>query len=454
MKNYKNKLFLLILCVVLFAVMFTGCSQNKVTINVEDRQTELKASGTIDTDKIRIAPEIGGKVVTVNAAKGDMVAAGDVLFTLDDQIYQTKLAQAEAQISQAEAAAALAKTNKESAQNQYDRAVEAVRKGSPNAESARWAESENTEIDLPNWYFEKTELISALESQVADNQETLKTEQQNLTDTLAKASNQDFVSAESDLNKAQVAFTSADATLTQAKDSSAKDKQKLIDAAQKIYDEAKTKLDAAQKAYDAMLTGSSADDVLEARARVAAVRARLENSQNSLEDMKTRDESLDVEAARIQLNLADNKIDEAQASLQAAQAVKNEVEVSIAKLTVKAPLSGIILANPVKEGETVAAGVTVYEIGQLDQMKLTVYVTENQFGKVKLGADAAVKVDSFPNETFKGTVSYISDEAEYTPRNTQTAESRSSTVFAVEIGLSNPDQKLKPGMPADAVISY
>ena len=86
--------------------------------------------------------------------------------------------------------------------------------------------------------------------------------------------------------------------------------------------------------------------------------------------------------------------------------------------------------------------------------KLTVYVTENQFGKVKLGADAAVKVDSFPNETFKGTVSYISDEAEYTPRNTQTAESRSSTVFAVEIGLSNPDQKLKPGMPADAVISY
>jgi hypothetical protein len=69
-----------------------------------------------------------------------------------------------------------------------------------------------------------------------------------------------------------------------------------------------------------------------------------------------------------------------------------------------------------------------------------------------LGSNAVVTVDSYPDESFVGTVTYISDEAEFTPRNIQTADSRSTTVYAVEISLANQDHKLKPGMPADAVI--
>jgi multidrug resistance efflux pump len=88
----------------------------------------------------------------------------------------------------------------------------------------------------------------------------------------------------------------------------------------------------------------------------------------------------------------------------------------------------------------------------LDEVKLTVYVTEDQFGKIKLGDPASVTVDSFPDKAFTGEVVYISDEAEFTPRNIQTAESRSTTVYAVEIRLPNPDHSLKPGMPADATI--
>lgn len=64
-----------------------------------------------------------------------------------------------------------------------------------------------------------------------------------------------------------------------------------------------------------------------------------------------------------------------------------------------------------------------------------------------------VFVDTFPDIPFIGTITYISDEAEFTPKNIQTREERVNTVFAVKIKLENEDQRLKPGMPADAVLA-
>ena len=93
------------------------------------------------------------------------------------------------------------------------------------------------------------------------------------------------------------------------------------------------------------------------------------------------------------------------------------------------------------------------EIGNLDQVTLTVFIPENLYGQIRLGQKANITVDSYSGRTFAGSVTYIADQAEFTPRNVQTIESRSSTVYKVEISLTNPDGELKPGMPADAVIS-
>jgi multidrug resistance efflux pump len=103
-------------------------------------------------------------------------------------------------------------------------------------------------------------------------------------------------------------------------------------------------------------------------------------------------------------------------------------------------------------GEVAAAGATIVEVGQLDQVTLTVYIPENQYGRIKLGESAKISVDSFPGKTFAGSVTYIADQAEFTPRNVQTVDSRSTTVYKVEITLPNPDSDLKPGMPADATL--
>jgi HlyD family secretion protein len=100
----------------------------------------------------------------------------------------------------------------------------------------------------------------------------------------------------------------------------------------------------------------------------------------------------------------------------------------------------------------VAAGSTVLVVGQLDQVQVTVYVAETSYGQTDLGQQAWIRVDSFPGETVVGTVVHIADQAEFTPRNVQTQDSRRSTVYAVDIRVPNPNRKLKPGMPADVSI--
>ena len=84
-------------------------------------------------------------------------------------------------------------------------------------------------------------------------------------------------------------------------------------------------------------------------------------------------------------------------------------------------------------------------------MKITVYLPEDRYGEVSLSDVADVYVDSFPGEVFKASVTRIADKAEFTPRNVQTEEGRKTTFFAIDLSLDDPDNRLKPGMPADVV---
>jgi HlyD family secretion protein len=93
--------------------------------------------------------------------------------------------------------------------------------------------------------------------------------------------------------------------------------------------------------------------------------------------------------------------------------------------------------------------MTALTIGELDKLKVTVYIPEDRYGQIHLGDQAQLAIDSFPGQTFTGVVDRISDTAEYTPRNVQTKEERQTTVYAVELSVANPDGKLIPGMPVD-----
>ena len=117
--------------------------------------------------------------------------------------------------------------------------------------------------------------------------------------------------------------------------------------------------------------------------------------------------------------------------------------------SVLSPIDGVVIERSIEPGEVALAGSTILTLGNLDDLTLTVYVPEDRYGAIMLGQAYPVSVDSFPGEAFRGTVTHIADQAEFTPRNVQTTDSRKTTVFAIKLTLDPSNGTLKPGMPAD-----
>jgi len=145
--------------------------------------------------------------------------------------------------------------------------------------------------------------------------------------------------------------------------------------------------------------------------------------------------------------------------IQAGEAVKEAaesqvklIERQIGDATVTIPINGVISERYVELGEFVSVGSLIATVIDLKHVWVMAYVSEKNLGNVKLGQQGKVMVDSFPDKEFIGKVTYISPEAEFTPKNIQTKEERVKLVFGVKIEVDNPDQELKLGMPADAII--
>ena len=97
-------------------------------------------------------------------------------------------------------------------------------------------------------------------------------------------------------------------------------------------------------------------------------------------------------------------------------------------------------------------GSTILTLADLDSVYVMIYVTEKELGRVRLGDTAEIRIDAFPDRPFEGRITYISPEAEFTPKNVQTKEDRVKLVFGVKVEIANKDGLLKPGLPADAVL--
>ncbi len=224
--------------------------------------------------------------------------------------------------------------------------------------------------------------------------------------------------------------------------------------AQTVVDRAQVALDAAQEAYDAL--PDAARDMPDGKAlsqQVNLAEAGLENAraQYDLAAAGARPEQLD--AAQAQLAATQAQAAAAADQATAAAAAVTMLDVQIAKLSITAPVDGVVLSRAVQPGEVASPGAVLLVLGQLDYLTITVYVPEDRLGNVRLGQVARVGVDSFPDKTFPAVVKAIAGEAEFTPRNVQTVEGRKSTVFAVELAIDNSGGRLKPGMPADVEFS-
>ncbi len=145
------------------------------------------------------------------------------------------------------------------------------------------------------------------------------------------------------------------------------------------------------------------------------------------------------------IKAASNRVEQARAALKV---MKERLKDTV----LYAPIAGVILRKNAEKGETVGAGAPVFTLGDLENPWIKVYVKEDKLGLVKLGQKAEVGVDSYPGKKYEGIVTYISSEAEFTPKNVQTQEERVKLVFGIKVSVKNINDELKPGMPADVKI--
>lgn len=142
----------------------------------------------------------------------------------------------------------------------------------------------------------------------------------------------------------------------------------------------------------------------------------------------------------------------AKANVERLKANVDLIKKSLDDCYVTSPINGIVVKRFVEAGETVANLSSLIKISDLSQVELMVYVNEVDLPKIKLGQLVDVRVDAFPDKSYKGEIIFISPEAEFTPKNIQTKEERTKLVFAVKVKIDNQYYELKSGIPADAVI--
>ena len=476
MQHRRPPLPVIILVILLLAA---GIYYGFRTLNANG-DGKLNASGTIESTTMNVSPEMAGKVKEVFAGEGQMVKASELLLSLDDSLLAAQRNVAQSTVDSARSAFLTAQRSYDMAQAQYDAILTAARAQEGNQRLADWAGKTPGQFDEPLWYFSREEQMTSAQSQIDAAREALQQAESDYEAIVQKLDNAEFVAAESRISDARVGYLIAKAVRDRAQLTGGKVRPEdvqvdlpayvpsayrvkidiakklsgdsdVLTAAEDALDSAEHELENAQDAYDALLNTDAADEVKEARAVLSVAQERYEMSMDTLSHMQTGEYSPQVTIAAAALEQAKAGLEQSNKAVQQAEANLSLLDTQMEKLTVYSPQEGVILTRNVEPGEFVQPGATAFAMANLNDMTITVYVPEDRYGEIKLGQQASVTIDSYPGETFSAEVIHIADQAEFTPRNVQTVEGRSATVYAIKLKVADDQGRLKIGMPADVV---
>lgn len=235
--------------------------------------------------------------------------------------------------------------------------------------------------------------------------------------------------------------------------------------------------DAAAAALAELEAGTRPEEIAQARAAARGASAEAERlrteaarsrqliadeviSQRELEAAETAARTAEERAreAAHRVALLENgprreTIAQARARVRQAEANLESLETRLSFTTLESPLAGFILAEHVDAGEQVAAGTPVVTVADLRKVWIRAFVDETDLGRIHLGMPVTVRADTFPDKTYRGRISFIASDAEFTPKSVQTESERVKLVYRVKIDVENSDLELKPGMPADGEIA-
>lgn len=358
--------------------------------------SRIRLSGNLEITEANLAFKAPGRLVELLVREGDTVKRDQLLARLDADSLELQKQRDEAAVTAAESSLAQLRIDTERQRDVLDREA-AVRR----AEIAQ-AEAQLRDLEAGS----RTQEIAQARAAVEDARAQL-----------------EF--ARSDWERAQRLFQKEDISRVQ-------------------YEQAQTRFRSATAAAEntrqrlALVEEGPRKESLElAKAQLARAKAALQLSEANRKEI-------------------DRKVQEAtlrQADIARAKAQAGVTGVQIRDMDLRSPMDGIVMSKPAEAGEIVATGATILTVGDLERPWLRGYILETQLGRVKLGQKVLLKADSLPGKEFEGKVTFISPEAEFTPKQIQTPEERVKLVYRIKVEVANPERELKNNMPMDAEIA-
>jgi HlyD family secretion protein len=358
-------------------------------------KSRLVVSGNIELREVNIAFKTSGRLIERNVDEGDNVKKGQILARLDrDQLLAERarevaaLQAAETQVEQAET-------------------------------SIQWQKA-NLAGDLE----QKRGDLAASESKLLELKNGSRPQEIQEASAAVDAAKADWDRTREDWERAQTLYKNDDISAEQR------------DQYRNRWQNAQAALKQAQERAALVLAGPRSEQIEAQAAQVQRARGALKVAEANVLELRRREQEL-----------ATRRSDIAQAKAGLAL-----IDSQLADTIALSPADGIVLVKAADPGEVLAPGTTVVTVGDIDHPWLRGYIDEKDLGRVKLGSKAKVTTDSYPGKVYQGRVSFISAEAEFTPKQIQTQQERVKLVYRIKIDVENPGRELKSNMPADAEI--
>jgi len=396
----------------------------------------IRVSGNIEVTDAEVSFRIAGRVVERLVTEGEKVKAGQLAARLDDAELAQDVALRQAELRAAQAALAELEAGSrpeeiaqaDAAAQKAAKALDELLAGSrPEDIAAAAAAARRAESALNDL------LAGSRPQEIAVAEATL--DRTKVEEARLKV---DFGRQEALYKKGAVAAQDHDTAKSNyevgvAKRREAEEQLKLVQEGPRKFQiqQARDALAESKAKLDLVRKGPRVETIDQARAALAEAKAHAELVRKG-----PRKETIDQAKARVD---------------QAREAVA-EAQTRLSYATITSPLTGVVLSKNIEPGEYVAPGTPVVTVGDLVNVWLRAYINESDLGRVNLRQPARVTTDTYPGKVFEGRVSFISSQAEFTPKNVQTERERVKLVYRVKIDIPNPKTELLPGMPADAEI--
>jgi HlyD family secretion protein len=353
-------------------------------------ENRVAVSGNIELTEVNIAFKTAGKLIERTVDEGDTVKKGQLIARLDrDQL----VAQREREVA-----------GLESAQSQLDQA----------RTSLAW-QKDTLAADIE----QRTADLASNEARLAELKNGARPQEKLDAQSAVDSAQSELERAKKDWDRAQVLHKDDDISTAQ------------FDQYRNRWETATAAVNSAKERQNLVLAGPRTEVINAQQGQVERMRGALKMAQANSLEMKRREQELTTRGAEI-------------ARSHASIAM---IDSQLADTIATSPVDGVVLVKSADPGEILSAGTTIVTIGDIEHPWLRGYINETDLGKVKLGSKVKVTTDSY-----KGKVSFISSEAEFTPKQIQTEQERVKLVYRIKIDLDNSSHDLKSNMPADAEI--